>query len=311
MRQVPELSLLSYLNGGESDKSEFVERLFAGIKDYGFIILKDHPVEQALVDQAYQETAGLFSLSQAEKNDYICTAGGGQRGYTAFGQEHAKDQDVPDLKEFWHVGREVESGHEFAQYYPGNIWPKQVPQFKPTLEKLYEELHQTSVILLEALGKALKVAPGYFTGMVDEGNSILRLINYPPVKGDIPVGAVRAAAHEDINLITILVGATSSGLQLLDRDGSWLDVETRPGELIVDSGDMLSRITNELIPATTHRVINPDNQDDQRFSMPFFVHPNPLAELKCLDSCVGDGPKYPPISSHDFLMQRLKEIGLM
>ena len=201
--------------------------------------------------------------------------------------------------------------HPYSKYYPKNVWPHEIEGFKDSLQSLYDELDKTSFILLEALGRALDVPKDYFSKMINNGNSILRAIHYPPVGEAPPVGSVRAAAHGDINLITILMGATASGLQLLDRDGSWLDVETKPGQLVVDSGDMMARITNDVIPATIHRVINPEESTSARFSMPFFVHPHPEAMLECIPSCVNDGAKYPPISAHDSLMERLKDIGLM
>lgn len=309
-RQVPELSLLSYANGSEGEKQQFVQDLFEGLKDYGFIILKDHIVSDDIISKGYKAVKAFFALDEATKRSYICKEGGGQRGYTAFGTEHAKDSPYMDLKEFWHVGREVEDGHRFFKYYPKNLWPTEVEDFQKDMSALYDALDRTSLLLLDALGKALEVPASYFKDMVTCGNSILRPIYYPPVGEAPPAGSVRAAAHEDINLITILMGATSSGLQLLDRDGTWLDVETKEGQLVVDSGDMMARITNDVIPATTHRVVNPEDPSSERYSMPFFVHPHPEAELACIPSCVGDGIKYPPINSHEFLFQRLKEIGL-
>lgn len=310
-RQVPELSLLSYVQGTETDKSKFVDDLFTGLKDYGFIILTDHTVDSKVIKKAYDNVHEFFHLETKVKESYICTEGAGQRGYTAFGQEHAKDSNIPDLKEFWHVGREVSDDHPFNKYYPKNLWPKEVQGFEENLQNLFNSLDNTSNILLNALGKALDVPDSYFKEMIHLGNSILRPIYYPPVPNDRPVGSVRAAAHEDVNLITILMGATASGLELLDRDGTWLPVETKEGQLVVDSGDMLSRISNDIIPATTHRVVNPVDMNTARYSMPFFVHPNPDADLKCIPSCIGDGAKYPPINSHEFLVKRLGEIGLM
>lgn len=309
-RKVPELSLMSYVNGTQLDQQKFVDNLFTGIKDYGFIILTDHPVSPKLCDFAYDLVHEFFSLPLETKKSYICKEGGGQRGYTAFGVEHAKYSKYPDLKEFWHVGREIPADHRFKKYYPDNIWPKEIPEFKETLLSIYNGLDLTSGIILNALGKALDVPDSYFKEMITYGNSILRPIHYPPLHPDQDPNSVRSAAHEDINIITILMGATASGLELLDRDGKWLEVATRRGELVVDSGDMLSRITNDVIPATTHRVVNPAGPNQTRYSMPFFVHPNPEFNLSCLPSCVGAGEKYPPINSHEFLFQRLKEIGL-
>ncbi len=310
-RQVPELSLLSYVNGTSTEQVKFVDSLYTGLKDYGFIILKDHTVDPKLCSYAYDLIHEFFSLPEDKKMSYVCKDGGGQRGYTAFGTEHAKDSQYPDLKEFWHVGRDIPIDHPFNKYYPQNVWVKEIPEFKNTFSKLYSSLDMTSVIILSALGKALDVPDNYFKDMVHLGNSILRPIHYPPLHPDQDPNSVRSAAHEDVNLITILMGATTGGLELLDRDGKWLDVATRSGELVVDSGDMLSRITNDIIPATTHRVVNPKNTENKsRYSMPFFVHPNPEVDLKCIPSCKGAGEKYPAINSHEFLMKRLKEIGL-
>lgn len=311
LRKVPELSLLSYVNGNADEKAQFVDKLFTGIKDYGFIILTDHTLTQEVIDKGYAAVKEFFNSPLEEKEKCISAKGGGQRGYTPFGKEHAKGNPNIDLKEFYHVGREVSEEHKFYKYYPQNIFPKNVENFEKDLTNLYNELDKTSDILLKALGEALGVDENYFSDMIDTGNSILRAIHYPPVGEAPPVGSIRAAAHGDINLITILMGATASGLQLLDRDGTWLDVETKEGQLVVDAGDMMSRITNDLIPATIHRVINPEDSTSARFSMPFFVHPHPEAMLECIPSCVGEGAKYPPVSAHESLQQRLREIGLM
>ncbi|MBC7741862.1 MAG: isopenicillin N synthase family oxygenase [Bdellovibrionaceae bacterium] len=313
LRKVPTLSLGSYLHGSEADKVKFIEQLFHGMKDYGFIILKDHDVSPELLSQAYQVLEKFYSLSEDKKLSYVSELGGGQRGYTAFGKEHAKDSPVKDLKEFWHVGREVEASHAFSKYYPKNIWPNDtVPEFKPLFEKLFSQLETAGMQMMEALTYPLQVEKDYFKNMVVEGNSILRLLHYPPIPQGVDPRCVRAAAHEDINFITILPAATTSGLQLKDRDGTWLDIESDYGTLIVDAGDMLARITNDLIPSTTHRVINPqDGKNSSRYSMPFFMHPHPESLLTCLPSCRGSGAKYPDITAHDFLMQRLREIGLI
>lgn len=311
MRKVPELSLMSFLNGTNNDKVRFVNNLFTGLKDYGFIVLVDHPVDHALTNKAYNLIHEFFQLPDANKKEYVCKEGGGQRGYTAFGVEHAKNSPYPDLKEFWHVGRENLVNPELKTYFPDNIWPSEIKEFKETFLSLYSALDTTSIVILDALGMALDVPQSYFRNMLQDGNSILRPIHYPPLDARAPKNCVRSAAHEDINLITVMVGATTSGLELLDRDGKWLPVATNEKQLVVDSGDMLSRLTNDIIPATTHRVVNPDNATSNRYSMPFFVHPNPDTVLSCVPSCVGAGEKYPPINSHEWLMYRLKEIGLL
>jgi len=313
LRKVPVLSLGSYTHGSQTEKAVFIDRLFTGIKDYGFIVLKDHDVPASLLSQAYQILDQLYALPVEKKMQYVSPSGGGQRGYTPFGKEHAKGSPVMDLKEFWHVGREVPANHPFAKYYPANIWPdKELPEFRQVFSQIFSSLEQAGIQMMEALTGPLEVEKNYFTKMVQEGNSILRLLHYPPIPEGTDPRCIRAAPHEDINFITILPAATTSGLQLKDRDGTWLDIESDPGTLIVDAGDMLSRITNEVIPSTTHQVINPqDGKNEKRFSMPFFMHPHPESILSCLPSCRGAGAKYEDISAHDFLMQRLREIGLI
>lgn len=310
-RQVPTLSLKSYTEGSKMDQMRFIDNLYTGIKDYGFIVLKDHDVEQNLFDRAYQLLEEFYSLPVETKMKYA-KVHGGQRGYTPFGKEHAKDSPVMDLKEFWHVGREVPASHKFSKYYPNNVWPEEVPDFKPVFSNLYNALNDAGKTMLQALTFPLDVPQFYFDDMVEDGNSILRLLHYPPIPQGTDPRCLRAAPHEDINLITILPAATASGLQLKDRDGTWLDVDGKPGELIVDAGDMLARACNDVIPSTTHQVINsPEATSKSRYSMPFFMHPHPEAILSCIPSCRGTGAKYPDISSHDFLMQRLIEIGLV
>lgn len=309
-RQVPELSLLSYVEGSSQEKQIFIDDLFGGLKEYGFVILKDHPIEQEKVDLAYQFVHQFFQMPEEVKLKYYDSFLAGQRGLTPFKREHAKDNPNPDLKEFWHVGRELSEDSKYFGVYPENMWPSEIPEFKDAFLELYAAMDKTSVLLLEALGKALDLPEGYFRDMVSDGNSILRTIHYPPTEGQDTQNSIRAAAHEDINLITMLVGATASGLQLLDRDGTWLDVNSQPGQIVIDSGDMMSRITNDVLPATTHRVVNPESNGERRYSMPFFVHPHSEAILRCLPSCKGLGQKYEDITAGEFLNQRLKEIGL-
>lgn len=309
---VPTLSLRDYTSGDVELKSQFISNLFAGFKFFGFVILKDHPVDTKLLDSAYNQVKKLFDLPIDQKMGYVSKIGGNQRGYTPFGKEHAKNSQVHDLKEFWHVGRTLPKGHKFSEAYPENIWPKEIAEFRQTMTQLYSSLDRVGEIMLEALTEPLELPSDYFNRMIQDGNSILRLLHYPPLAEGVDPRCVRAAAHEDINLITILVAATTSGLELLDRKGEWLPIETEKNNLVVDAGDMLARITNDVIPATTHRVVNPSTgTNDHRYSMPYFIHPNPEAMLSCIDSCRGEGEKFPPIKAQDFLMQRLYEIGLM
>lgn len=310
-RKVPELSLNAYTNGEAKERTQFIDNLFTGLKEYGFIILKDHPVQTSLLQRAYQEVEELFALPLEAKNSYLFDGPGFQRGYTPFGQEHAKDSKFPDLKEFWHVGRDLPPGHRYNEkQFPKNIWPKEIPQFKETFQGLFSALDHTGQVMLEALTVSLDVPKNYFYDMTESGSSILRLLHYPPLQEGRDPNCIRAAAHEDINLITLLVSASASGLQLKTREGEWLDVSTTADNIIVDAGDMLARITNDVIPATTHRVINPVGPNTDRYSMPFFMHPNPDAKLSCIPSCVGDGAKYSDILANDFLMERLADIGL-
>jgi isopenicillin N synthase-like dioxygenase len=307
--RVPELSLAAYVSGGPAERAQFIEALDEGFRYFGFIILKDHGVSRDLLKRAYEMSRAFFAGPEEEKRRFMRGVDG-QRGYTPFGREHAKTSKVGDLKEFFHVGREFAPASPLAAIYPTNLWPENPARFRETFLSLYEALEEAGMVMLEALEPTLDVPRGHFRKMATNGNSILRLLHYPPVPKDADPQAVRAAAHEDINLITILVAAEGGGLELLDRDGNWLPVETDPDNLIVDAGDMLARATNDVIPATTHRVVNPKGPNVSRYSMPFFMHPHSDAVLECIPSCKGAGAKYPPITADAFLKQRLKEIGL-
>lgn len=312
LRKVPTLSLASYTKGSEADRAKFVDSLFTGLKEYGFIILKDHNVKPEALKKAYEILGRFYDLPEDVKKQYISPKIGFQRGYTPFGQEHAKDSPVMDLKEFWHVGRVLSEDSPLKDRYPDNIWPKEIPEFKDFFIELYASLEEAGKVMLEALTMPLEVDKDFFARMTKDGNSILRLLHYPPIPEGADPRCIRAAEHEDINFITILPAATTSGLQLKDRDGTWLDIVSEPDTLIVDVGDMLARLTNDVLPSTTHRVVNPqDGKNERRFSMPFFMHPHPDAMLSCLPSCKGTGAKYTDITGHDFLMQRLREIGLL
>lgn len=310
-RAVPHLSFKSFTNGSTAQRNQFIDDIITGLKDYGFIVLFDHPVKQSSVDAAYKLVHQFFELPEALKLQYGGIEGG-QRGYTPFGKEKAKDSVHPDLKEFWHVGRTLSDSSPYKGVYPENVWPEhEVPGFTEAFSTLYQSMDDTASVLLDAIGEGLGLEQAFFREMIRDGNSILRTIHYPPTDGLDTVNAIRAGAHEDINLITLLVGATDSGLQLLDRDGSWLDVHSEPGELVVDSGDMMARLTGGVLPATTHRVINPNLSTSRRYSMPYFVHPHANAMLRCIPSCRESGTPEPDIKAGDFLRQRLIEIGLI
>lgn len=302
---VPTLSLKAFTAGSPADRAAFSDALMAGLQQYGFIILADHGVSEELLEHAYEHSAEVFALPYAVKRHYAA----GMRGYTPFGVEHARDSHLPDLKEFWQIGREPAPGLP-PDDFPPNVWPAEFPAFEKTFSALFSALDETGRVLLSALAPKLDLPGDYFDDKVADGTSILRVLHYPPVPDDAPEGAVRSAAHEDINFITLLVAAKGAGLQLLDRDGTWLPVETEPKNLIVDSGDMLQRLTNGVIPSTTHRVVNPQGPNVSRYSMPFFMHPASNVSLKCLPSCLGDGAKWPEITAGEFLAERLREIGL-
>jgi isopenicillin N synthase-like dioxygenase len=305
--RVPELSLADYLHGDPPMRAAFSKALMLGLQRYGFIVLRDHRVAPTLIDEAYALTAQCFAQPEAVKRRHVA----GTRGYAPFRTEHAKHQTVPDLKEFWQIGPEPsDHGAGRGDAVPPNVWPPSPARFKETFLALFDALQATGQVILEALAPALDQPKEFFDGLIRGRNSVLRLLHYPPVAGDEDPGSVRSAAHEDINLITLLLAPQGPGLELLERDGGWLSVETSRNNLIVDSGDMLARMTNDVIPATTHRVVNPLKDNVSRYSMPFFMHPDADVVLRCLPACVGAGAKYADIRAGTFLEQRLQEIGL-
>ena len=306
MRKVPELSLHQFTHGGAEARKSFSEALSLGLREYGFIVLRDHNVPLDLLERAYALAVETFALPDAEKRCFT----GGLRGYTPFGIEHARDNLTPDLKEFWQIGHEAEDGRALSRFSAPNVWPDRPSAFRPVFQDLFAALNETGCLLLEALAPTLDLSADYFEPLVRRGDSVLRVLHYPPIGADADPNAVRSAAHEDINLLTILVAARGAGLELLDRDGSWLPIRTEANALIVDSGDMMARLTNNVIPATTHRVVNSADSHLSRYSMPFFMHPTPETSLAALPSCVGAGARYPAITAGEFLEERLKEIGL-
>jgi isopenicillin N synthase-like dioxygenase len=305
--RVPELSLAEYR--ASDSKAEFCERLFDGLKYYGFIILKDHGISENLLNKAYDLTAQFFAQTTAQKSDYCDPEVFFQRGYVPFGKEHAKGNVYPDLKEMWHQGRQASAAHPQAAAYPRNISPDYPEGFHSALSDLYTALDDAGQLVLEALTVGLELPLDYFDELASGGNSLLRCLHYPPLAEGVDPNCVRAAAHEDINLITLLVAASSSGLELLDRDNKWLAVNGSKNSIIVDAGDMLARISNNIIPATTHRVVNPQGANLARYSMPYFLHPKSEALLSCIDVC-RDGSEAVDIRADDFLKKRLQEIGV-
>lgn len=309
--QVPTLSLATQT----TDPDGFARSFGESFSRFGFAIVADHGIPQDLIDRAWAETAALFALPEEEKRGYFVPGGAGARGYTPFKTEIAKDAKAVDLKEFWHVGRELPADHPYASVMAPNIWPARPEGFKPVFLELFAAFDRAGDRLLSAIARYLGLAPDWFDPAVKDGNSVLRLLHYPPIPADAE--GVRAGAHEDINLITLLLGAEEAGLELLDRDsGKWLAIKPPEGAMVVNVGDMLQRLTNHVLPSTTHRVVNPppERRGHSRYSMPFFLHPAPDFLIETLPTTISaDNPdRYDtPITAHDYLHERLVEIGLI
>ncbi|MEC7241893.1 MAG: 2-oxoglutarate and iron-dependent oxygenase domain-containing protein [Myxococcota bacterium] len=292
--------------------SGFVSGLGEALRSYGFVRVRGHGVSPDLIARSYAAAKAFFYQPREKKIALVVPGQAGQRGYTPFRAESAKYTDVPDLKEFFHVGRELDPEHSLGGRYVPNCWPE-IQGFRETLLELYTALESVSKELLTALALHLDLDASHFVEMAVDGDSVLRLLHYPATDDTTYIpGAIRAAAHEDINFITLLLASTASGLELLRRDGSWIPVNAEKGELIVDSGDMMSRLTNGVIPATTHRVINPEDGTTERFSMPFFVHPRPEVSLATLPQFRGPGFPAPPrdLDARTYLLNRLESLGL-
>lgn len=280
---------------------------------FGFAMVEHHGIDDALVARAWALSEQFFALPEAQKRKYQIPGLSGARGYTPFGTEIAKGAAYVDLKEFWHVGRDLPPGHPLGAQQPNNVWPAEVPGFRETYEAMFAELDRVGGILLDSLARYLELGAGWFDPTIADGNSVMRLLHYPPVAGS-PDG-IRAEAHEDINTITLLLGAEEAGLEILDKDGSWIAAAPPPGALSVNVGDMLQRLTNNKLPSTTHRVRNPDHgrAAHSRYSMPFFLHFRSDFLIETLPSCIDAAHPnlYPqPITADDYLQERLREIGL-
>lgn len=300
---------MSRLEGG----GEAVRTAGRALEDVGFFAAMNHGVDQQLIGRAYALAAAFFELPEESKRRYEDLTLNGQRGFTSFGREHAKDHPAPDLKEFWHVGRHLPAGHPLDGAYPRNLWPEELPEFRTVFQELYRQLDQCALRLLEAVSLYIGEAGHVVRDTARDGNTILRIIHYPPIPGSVEPASMRAAPHEDINLITLLCEATTGGLELLRRDGTWLPIRALPGQIIVDAGDMLQNLTNGLLKSTTHRVVNPGNSRERRFSMPFFVHPRSEVSLSPLPGCIertGGEKRFADITAGEYLEQRLREIGL-
>lgn len=301
--QIPVLSLAS-------PAPDFAQAIGQSFRSFGFAVVCDHGIDPALIAEAWGLTAALFARPEAEKRQWFDPVLAGARGYTPFGREIAKDAERHDLKEFWHVGRE---GGE-VDGLPPNVWPRDWPRFREVFTELYTSFDRAGLRILSRIALHLGLAEDWFESVAAGGNSVLRLLHYPPVQS-APDGAIRAGAHEDINLITLLLGAEEAGLELLASDGTWLAIDPPPGALVINIGDMLQRLTNHVLPSTTHRVRNPVSARAgfSRYSMPFFLHPRSEFLIRTLPSCVtADRPdRYAePITAGDYLAERLREIGL-
>jgi isopenicillin N synthase-like dioxygenase len=302
------------LKDADRDPEGFAQKLGQSFEEYGFAIIADHGIPDALIHRAEDKAKAFFALPEEVKRKYLIPGGGGARGYTPFGIETAKGHKAHDLKEFWHVGRDLPQGHRFRDHMPDNLWPAEVPSFKDTFQELFATFDRTGVKILKAVARFLKIDENYFEDAVRDGNSVLRALHYPPQTE--PTGEhIRAGAHEDINAITLLLGAEEAGLELLTRDGRWIPVSPKPGELVINIGDMLQRLTNGRLRSTSHRVVNPtpDRASHARYSMPFFLHFRSDFLIEALSETVpaGEQPKWPPITANDYLQERLREIKLV
>lgn len=309
MNQLPVLSLAE-------PAESLAPKLGDSFKTFGFALVKDHGLDPDLVARGWEKTKAFFALPEDEKKRYYDPQGGGQRGYTPFGTEIAKDAKAHDLKEFWHVGREVDPASPIAHTMPDNKWPDRPEGFRDTFEALFGEFDRVGNIILARIAVYLGLPDNWFEPAVHEGNSILRLLHYPPMPDSAAPGAIRAGAHEDINLITLLLGAEEAGLELLTREGEWLPANPPEGALVVNVGDMLQRLTNHVLPSTTHRVVNPagERTAHSRYSMPFFLHLRSDFPIRTLEMCKGENnpDRYPePITADEYLHERLVEIGLV
>jgi len=307
--QIPTLSLADQGH----DPEGFAQAFGASFCRFGFAVVTDHGIDPKLIDTAWKATRQLFELPEEAKRRYYSAELAGQRGYTPFGTEIAKDAAHVDLKEFWHVGRDLPAGHRFRDHMPDNIWPTELAEFEAIFTDMYAAFDRAGNQLLSAIARYLGLAPDWFADKVDHGNSVMRLLHYPPIPADAP--GIRAGAHGDINLITLLLGAEEGGLQLLTRQGEWLSIAPPEGALVINVGDMLERLTNNQLPSTIHRVLNPppERRHIPRYSMPFFLHLASDVLIETLPGCIdADHPNlYPsPITANDFLVQRLIEIGL-
>lgn len=314
MNNIPSVDLADFLSDDPKKKQKFVDEIGSAYEEIGFVSLKNHFLDDKLTEELYKEVKKFFDLPIEVKRKYEIEGLGGQRGYVSFGKETAKGKSVADLKEFWHFGQEPCEGVYLPEELPENVQVKELDRFNETGMQAFRMLEKTGVYVLRALAIYIGLDEFYFDPWVTNGNSILRPIHYPPITQE-PDDAVRAAAHGDINLITLLMGASAGGLQVLRKDDKWIDAIPNENELVINVGDMLERLTNNKLRSTIHRVVNPPKEEwsKPRYSIPFFMHPRGDMKLNCLPECIDeDNPKaHPDITAGEFLHQRLVEIGLI
>lgn len=313
---IPRLDLLQYTQGSAEEQKQFVQDIGTAFNETGFVTIANHGLSQELIDELYAVVKAFFDLPEAVKRKYEFPELAGQRGYTAKGKEKAKDANTPDLKEFWQRGQTI-VGEDYSKTdFPDNIIVEELPRFNEVTGEVYKRLENAGRDLLKAIASYLDLEEGYFEKFVINGNSILRAIHYFPIENPdiIPADAVRAGAHEDINLITLLIGASADGLEVWTKDGEWFPIKAKGEDIVVNVGDMLQRLTNNKLKSTTHRVVNPPRElmKTSRYSVPFFLHPKASMSLACLDSCISeDYPKaYQDYTAGQYLDERLREIGL-
>lgn len=310
---IPVVDLNHFIQGTNAEKVQFAASLGKAFEEVGFVSVKNHGIPEVLINNLYDSVKSFFSLPESEKRSYEIPGLAGQRGYTSFGKEHAKGSDAPDLKEFFQFGQIIDEGVVSPEPYPVNVKVSNPKDFNKYFHEAYRAFEVSGSALLSAIAIHLQLGESYFNEHIHLGNSILRAIHYPPILHE-PKSAIRAEQHEDINLITLLVGASADGLEILSKEGEWLPVKAGPGEIVVNVGDMLQRLTNDRLKSTTHRVVNPPREmwNSSRFSIPFFLHPRSNMSLACLSSCVSeDHPKlYEDYTAGFYLDERLREIGL-
>lgn len=313
MNIVPVVDLSDFISGHAEKRKRFIKELGDAYHEVGFVTVKNHGISDKLIEELYREVKSFFSLPVEIKWKYEKKDLAGQRGYTSFGREHAKHSNVPDMKEFFQFGQIVTEDDAIKKEYPDNVWVEEIPGFNDTLVNAYRSFENSGSVLLRAIALYLELPENYFDKKIHNGNSILRAIHYPPITEE-PGKALRAEQHEDINIITLLVGASAEGLEILTLDGQWFPVTALPGNIVVNVGDMLQRLTNDRLKSTTHRVVNPPKElwGTSRYSIPFFLHPRSEMRLDCLGSCISleNSRKYDPITAGDYLDERLVEIGL-